>query len=361
MLLSKTFLGIISYILSLCYNVLTMAKKTYGKEKYELPRVIDEDVKTGSFKRVYLLFGEESYLKRQKKEKLLNALRQPDDNMNFTAFEGKGIDVSQIIDLAETMPFLAEYRVILVENSQFFKTSAPDALVDYLETIPESTCLIFCEEEVDKRGRLYKAVTKTGAAAEYQHPDADTLSKWVLGRVAKEQKKISEATLQAFLLRCGNDLEFASNELDKLFCYTLEKDCITTEDLDAICSGQPTDDIFDMVNAFSTGDAKKAFSLYYGLLQKKETPFHILLLVIRQFNLLLQIKDLREQGFDVKTIADRLGSRDWIIRKNLSQAGSFSIEQLKSAVRDGVAAEEAFKTGRMDERSAVELFLTKYA
>ncbi len=338
-----------------------MPKKTYGKEKYELPRVIDEDVKAGAFKRVYLLFGEESYLKRQKKKMLLDALRRPDDNMNFTVFEGKGIDVSQIIDLAETMPFLSDYRVILVENSLFFKSSAPDALIDYLDAIPESACLIFVEDEVDKRGRLYKAVSKAGAAVEYKHPDNETLTKWVLSKVAKEQKKISEATLHAFLLRCGEDLELVSNELDKLFCYTLEKDCITTEDLDAVCSGQTTDDIFDMVNAFSVGDAKKAFSLYYGLLQKKESPYHILFLIIRQFNQLLQIKDLREQGFDTRSIGERMGTQEWLVRKNLGQANSFTLEQLKSAVRDGVAAEEAFKTGRMDEHSAVELFLSKYA
>ncbi len=339
-----------------------MAQRSYKKkEKYEIPRIIDEDVKAGSFKRVYLLFGEDSYLKRQKKKMLLDAVRNPDDNMNFTAFEGKGIDVPQIIDLAETLPFLAEYRVILVENSGVFKNAAPDALIDYLGAIPESTCLIFCEEEVDKRGRLYKAVTAAGAAAEYKHPDAEMLSKWVLGQVAKEKKKISETTLHTFLLRCGDDLEFINAELQKLFCYTLDKDCITTEDVAAICSGQMTDDIFDMVNAFSVHDTKKAFSLYYRLLEKKESPYHIMFLVVRQINLLLQIKDLREQGFDVNTIGERLGIKDWLVRKNLSQANSFTLEQLRSALRDGVAAEEAFKTGRMDERSAVELFLTKYA
>jgi len=338
-----------------------MAQKSYKKEKYALPRVIDEDVKAGSFKRVYLLFGEESYLKRQKKNLLLDALRRPDDNMNFTAFEGKGTDVSQLIDLAETMPFLADYRVILVENSLYFKNAAPDALIDYLGVIPETTCLIFCEDEVDKRGRLYKAVTKAGAAAEYQHPDGDTLTKWVLGKVSKEKKKISEAALHAFLLRCGDDLEYVSNELDKLFCYTLERDCITPEDVAAVCSGQMTDDIFDMVNAFSVHDTRKAFSLYYRLLEKKESPYHIMFLVVRQLNILLQIKDLREQGFDVNTIAARLGMRDWLVRKNLPQANSFTMERLTSALRDGVAAEEAFKTGRMDERSAVELFLARYA
>ena len=341
--------------------MLTMPKKSYRKEKYVLPPVVDEDVKSGAFKRVYLLFGEDSYLKRQKKNLLLNALRQPDDNMNFTAFEGKGVDVSEIIDLAETMPFLAEHRVILVENSGFFKNAAPDALIDYLPAIPESACLVFCEDEVDKRGRLYKAVTNAGAAAEYKHPDTEMLTKWLLGQVAKEKKKISEATLQAFLLRCGDDLELISNELQKLFCYTLDRDSITTEDLDAVCSGQTTDDIFDMVNAFSVRDTRKAFSLYYRLLEKKESPYHIMFLVVRQLNLLLQIRDLREQGFDIHTIGERMGLQEWIVRKNLSQAESFSTERLKAAVRDGVAAEEAFKTGRMDERSAVELFLSKYA
>ena len=168
-----------------------MPKKTSRKEKYELPRVVDEDVKAHAFKRVYLLFGEDSYLRLQKKKMLLDALRNPDDSMNFTLFEGKGIDVAQIIDLAETMPFLADYRVILVENSLFFKNAAPDALIDYLPTIPESTCLIFCEDEVDKRGKLYKAVASAGAAAEYKHPDGEMLTKWVLGQVAKEKKKIS--------------------------------------------------------------------------------------------------------------------------------------------------------------------------
>lgn len=341
--------------------MLVMPKKTTRKEKYEMPRVVDEDVKSRIFKRVYLLYGEDSYLKLQKKKMLLDALRQPDDSMNFTTFEGKGIDVSQIIDLAETMPFLADYRVLLVENSLFFKNAAPDALLDYLPTIPESTCLIFCEDEVDKRGRLYKAVASVGAAAEYQHPDAGMITKWILSQVAKEKKKISEAALHAFLLRCGDDLENISNELHKLFCYTLERDCITPEDVAAVCSGQMTDDIFDMVNAFSVRDTKKAFSLYYRLLEKKESPYHIMFLVVRQLNILLQIKDLREQGFDVSTIASRLGMRDWLVRKNLPQADSFPLERLQSALRDGVAAEEAFKTGRMDERSAVELFLARYA
>lgn len=322
---------------------------------------IDEDVKSGDIRRVYLLYGEETYLKRQKKTLLLSAVTTPEDQMNFSAFEGKGINVTELVDLAETMPFLAEYRVILVENSGFFKNAAPDALTDYIGTIPESACLIFVEDEVDKRGKLYKAVAKYGAAVEYARLNQTTLTKWVIGKVGKEGKKISERTLQSFLFRCGDDMECIDRELEKLFCYTLDRDVITEEDLAAVTSGQMTDNIFDMITAFAARDRKKAFTLYYELLQQKESPYHILFLVIRQMNQLLQLKDLREQGLDTHTIAERTGSPDWLVRKNLAQANAFSLTQLKSAVRDGVAAEESFKTGRLDERTAVELFLSTYA
>lgn len=338
-----------------------MEEKFGAKAKKGFDRTVDEDVKSGAIRRVYLLFGEESYLKQQKKKLLLSAVVNADDNMNFSAFEGKHTNVAEIIDLAETMPFLAEYRVILIENSGLFKTSAPEQLVDYLANIPDHACLIFVEEEVDKRGKLYKAAAKHGAAVEYARLDQATLSKWVLSRIGKEGKQISESTLQSLLVRLGDDMAFIENELEKLFCYTADRPTIERADLDAVLSGQMNDNIFDMVNAFSTRDRKKAFSLYYELLEQKESPFHILILIVRQFNLLLQLKDLREQGLSTSVMAQRMGSPDWLIKKNLSQANAFSLPRLKAAVADGVQAEEAFKTGRLDERTAVELYLSKYS
>ena len=66
---------------------------------------LNEDLKTGQLSQVYLLYGEESYLKKQYREKLRNAMLASDDTMNYTYYEGKGIDINQVIDLAETLPF----------------------------------------------------------------------------------------------------------------------------------------------------------------------------------------------------------------------------------------------------------------
>ena len=77
-------------------------------------------LKRGKFKNVYLLYGPEVYLRKQYRDKLKTALIGDDDTMNYNYFEGKGLDVKSIISLAETMPFFAERRLIIIENSGFF-------------------------------------------------------------------------------------------------------------------------------------------------------------------------------------------------------------------------------------------------
>ena len=82
---------------------------------------IQEDIKSGKFKQAYLLYGEEAYLKQQYKRNLVKALNPDDDTMNFARYEGKGIDVRELLSLFDTMPFFAERRVVLLEDTGFFK------------------------------------------------------------------------------------------------------------------------------------------------------------------------------------------------------------------------------------------------
>jgi len=110
-------------------------------------KTIDNDIKLGQLKKAYLLYGEERYLIRQYRDKLKKAIVSPDDTMNFSEFEGADINVKEIIDLAETMPFFAERRLILIEDSKLFKKGG-DELGDYLAELPEATYFVFVEEEL---------------------------------------------------------------------------------------------------------------------------------------------------------------------------------------------------------------------
>ena len=150
---------------------------------------IQADIKSGNFKQVYLLYGEEAYLKQQYKQNLVKALNPDGDTMNFNHYEGKGIDVKQLIDLCETMPFFAERRVVLLEDTGFFKNKCEE-LADYMKELPDYLYLVFAETEVDKRNRMYKAVKACGSIAEFIRQDEKTLMRWAAGLLGKAGKKI---------------------------------------------------------------------------------------------------------------------------------------------------------------------------
>lgn len=285
-------------------------------------KTIDNDIKMGQLKNVYLLYGTEDYLKRQYRDKLKHALVEPDDTMNFSAYEGKDINPKELIDLSETLPFFKEKRMILVENSGFFKNSCDD-LAEYMGQVPESTCFVFVEEEVDKRSKLFKAASRAGSAVEFETPKEDMLIRWILGRIQREGKKITQSVMQLFLSKTGSDMENIDKELEKLICYTLDKTEISAADVEAICTGQTENKIFEMIDAISAKNQKKALDLYYDLLALKEAPMRILFLIARQFQNLLLIKSMSAKGYPAVSIAKTAGMPSFAVQKNLRQAGAF--------------------------------------
>lgn len=317
---------------------------------------INDDIKNGTFQRAYLLYGEERYLRRQYRDKLRAAMCGDGDEMNTHHYEGKDVPVGEIIDLAETLPFLAERRVMFIENSGLFK-SGGEKLAEYLAAPNETTYFVFTESEVDKRSKLYKTVKSAGCAVEFAAQDENTLKRWVAGMLKKEGKRITEATVQRFLTKTGTDMENIHMELEKLVCYCMDRDIVTDEDVEAICTNRISNHIFDMTNAIADRQQKKVLQLYYDLLALKEPPMRILFLIARQFNMLLQVKEMKARGFDNKAIGSGIGLPPFIAGKYVAQAGRFKTADLVKAVKQCVEAEELVKTGRMNDVMSVEVLI----
>ena len=320
-------------------------------------QTLNQDIKEKSFKKIYLLCGDEPFLVGSYKKKLREAITGG-DTMNFNYFEGKNPDVKEIISLADTMPFFADRRLILVDGSGFFK-SAQEELAAYLPQMPDTTCLVFAESEVDKRNRLYKRVKELGYAAELNKQDTAQLMRWAAGILGRDGRKISRPVMEYFLERTGDDMENIRMELEKLVCYTMGRDVITKEDVDAVGTVHVTSRVFDMVAAIVAGNTKKAMDLYEDLLTLKEPPMRILFLIARQFNQLLQIKELTAAGKDKGAMASALKVPPFAVGKLTAQARAFTRDQILSWVTLCVETEEAVKTGRLSDRLAVELLIAR--
>ena len=321
---------------------------------------LQEDIKTGNFRRVYLLCGDEAYLKIQYKDKLIKALNPDDDTMNFSKYEGKGIEVREMIDLCETMPFFADYRVILVENSGFFKNKC-DELADYIKTLPDYVRMVFVEEEVDKRSRMYKAVKAEGRIVEFAKQDEKTLMRWAAGILGREGRKITTRDMEFLLTKTGTDMGNIRNELEKLITFTMGRDVVTAEDIEEICTTRTENKIFEMVRAVTEKNQRKALDLYNDLLTLREPPMRILFLLSKQFRQMMLAKKMSGEGAAQSEIASRLGVPSFAARNLLTCARAYSTEELEQAEVDFVDSEEAVKTGRLQDVLSVELLIVKYS
>ena len=319
-----------------------------------------QDIKNQEYSQIYLLYGEEDYLRKQYRDKLKEALIDDGDTMNNHYYEGKDTKPEEIIDLAETLPFFASKRVIVIENSGWFQKGG-ERIAEYLPSIPDTTYFVFVETQVDKRSKLYKEVGKQGRISEFASQDEQTLKRWILGMLKRENKNITAADLQFLLERTGTQMANIKTEMEKLLCYTMEKTEITRDDIEEICTKRVQNQIFDMINAIADREQKKALQLYYDLLTLKEPPMRILALIGRQFNLLLQVKELKKKGYSQQIIAEKTGLHGFVVGKYEKQAARFKSAELRDALEACVEADENVKTGKMNDVMSVEILICKYS
>ena len=324
-------------------------------------QTLNQDIKNNDFKKVYLLFGEEAFLKKSYKNRLREAITQG-DSMNYNYYEGKGMNVNEIISLSDTMPFFAEKRLILMEDSGWFKGgTGADEMSAYIENIPDTTCLLFVETEVDKRSRMYKAVKNCGRIVEFAKQDEKTLMRWAAGILAREGRKITTRDMELFLTKTGTDMGNIRMELEKLITYTMGQDIVTREDIEEICTTRTENKIFDMVRAVTERNQRRALDLYNDLLTLREPPMRILFLLSKQFRQMCLAKKMAGEGSSQNEIATRLGVPSFVARNILACARAYSVEELEQAEEDFVDAEEAVKTGRLQDVLSVELLIVKYS
>ena len=316
---------------------------------------LNADMKTGNFEHVYLFCGDETFLKRSYKNRMKAAVCGGND-MNLSCYEGKDIDEGNVIDTAESMPFFAEHRLIVIENSGWLKSSH-ERIAEYLGHINESTVILFIEEEADKRNKVYKRIKEHGYICEMNHPTPKELSSWAAGILAREGRSITAGDMDIFLSRTGNDMERIRTELDKLISYTEGRDRITEEDITAITSETEVGRVFDMVRAITDRKTEEAMALYEDLLALKEPPLRIIFLIARQFNQLLVIKDLLSAGKGRDDIAAAMKLTPYIAGKLIQQVRPYDRNTLLSFVDRCISLEEAVKKGDLPDRLAVELMI----
>lgn len=316
---------------------------------------LDKELKNNEISKYHLIYGEERYMVRYYKNKLIRKLSQPDDEMNCVFFKDRTMSTSDVAEAGQILPFFAERRLLVVEDSFFFNNSCD--MLDYLKEFPETTYVVFVERKIDKRNRLYKWVNENGCVTECRHQSERKLKQWIAGYVKMAGKVISAPAVELLLVRIGIDMEHLSNELEKCIGYVGDRTTIEREDVDIVSTGVAVSKVFDMIDAVAEKDRGKTLRLYDDLLANKESPMAIISLFSRHINILLRVKQCMERGVGKAEMARKCDVPPFTVPKYKKQASMFTEDQLFDMLDARMDYEEEFKTGRLSDQVAVEMFL----
>ena len=318
---------------------------------------IDKHISSGTFSRVYVLYGTERYLITSYRDALKKALVNADDNMNFTTYNSDNFDLNSVINDAITMPFFAEHRVVIVDGSKLFEGS-DDEFIDELAQMPESNVLIFCEEKVNGAKKAFKHASSNEnfTCLEFQTPVKDDLVTW-LGRIlGQDGLRVKLSVPEKLLEACGPsaDMYTLANEARKLHDYCMDRGMVTPEDVDMVCSDTVEDQIFEMCRAISQGNSNQALKLYNDLLELKRTPVTIIYRIAAQYKQLLTVSYLISEGKGTDAVASELKVTSYIASKLISTCKNMPRKKIIKAVDKCYEAVYLNNSGGLIKNDAIE-------
>lgn len=330
-------------------------------------RKIFKDIKAGGFRGVYLFFGDEQFIKEEALNQTIETLIESQFmDLNCSILEGSQVNLEDIINACETLPFMAEIRLVIIKDLPILYGRSgneidEEGLMKYMQGMSESTCLIlYCRENIDKRKRIYKFINKSGKALEFQHLKGKDLYTWVGQTIKRQGKEIASRDIGHLIDMVGNNLEDLSNEIKKLISYVGENKTIKSQSIDEVVVPTLEQGIFQLVDALGEKRAEEALVVLGNLMYERgEAIQPILAMIARQFRLILQCKLLHSVGFSNQSIGRKLKQRDFVVRKCLAQGRNFSIEQLKEGLNLCLRIDYEIKTGYIQDTLGLELITVK--
>lgn len=318
---------------------------------------INKDIKTKNFKPVYLIYGEEGKLRDDTAKRIEAAVLAEEGYKD--SFEGD-LDPSDLINTANTLSLFGGLRLIAVKDSGAFSgVKKYEGLISYFKDPNPDCIIVFDEKKVDKRSKVYKALSKTGYSLECKKPVPKEIRAFIQKEAKAENISFDKNAFDYFTSNLEDNFSSAENEFRKLAAYAMGKDSISLEDAEAVTTQKLESRIFDLVDAVGYKKSEKALEILSNLVLMKEEPVLILVSIANQFRRILQYKYL-SKTMSRDEAAKRMGVHPYAVSKAAAQAKSFTNKQLISALSDcGNALKQAF-SGNMDIVRSIEIIIFKY-
>jgi len=319
---------------------------------------LQRELQVGKIRPVYLFYPEEDYLAEQAAAELVKKFFPHAEAKAASAVvDGREHALTEVVAMTDTVSLFGGSRLLLVKNAPYFAKGQrlTKELLQRLLVKNHEACLVFFAPEISFTAKVVKELNARGAVFRFEPLKGYALQNWVKQQLAAQGKNISGENLTFFVERIGGDLRNAANEIAKLAAFLGEKKEVTKENIMAVCTRTIQADIFALVDAVVYGRTKEALFFLRDLLAAGEPALLILAMLIRQFRLLGEAKELLAAGEN--DLAGALKIHPYAAKKVSAQAAKTSMSYLKRAVELLAQCELDIKRGRIEPVLALETLI----
>lgn len=313
----------------------------------------------------YVFHGRDEFTISQTVADLRRRLAAPEvADLNTTWLDGRTVTLAELRQACETIPFLAERRLIIVTGLlarlQGEKSGLLAGLLRLLPDLPETTRLVFVEEETLPESHPVLSLAaqhERGFVRRFEPPEDNALPGWIAKCAQRHGGRIARDAAVHLAQAVGNDLRLLDQEVRKLVTYAGKGEEITLQQVVQLVPYTRQAVIFDLVDALGQRRGEMATATLQRLLDGGEHPLGILKMIVRQFRLLIQAQELRQEGENAASIAQALHLHPYPARKLYDQAINFRPGQLEQVYRHLLETDARIKEGEISAELALELLV----
>lgn len=346
-----------------------------------LRKFIDQ-LEKGSVKGAILLFGREQYLVKKAMEQVMaHCINDAVKELDFTRIDPAGLTLQSLQEQCETLPIFSPKRVVLIpdfppiegKSLRGFGEKDEEALLQYLDDLPESCLLVFTAQKADKRLKLYKKIQNLGGAYEFGPLDKPDLEKFA-AKTLKPYGKTMEAQAFRTLLdltgyypdevrkNAAREMEYTlyhlENDLRKLAGVSPEPR-ITAQDVEETIGSNLELDVFRILDSAAEGKKGESLLQLRSLLRRGEPMYRILALLCSQLEIFLVVKEMKEAGRSTGEMVAALGVHEFRVKKSLPTVNKYSVSHLRAVLQSAMEVDRNVKRGKMDGTVALELLIAQ--
>lgn len=309
---------------------------------------------------IYLLYGEDEYLRNEYLKKIKKEFGELQLGINYVQIDEN--NVNNIISDIETPAFGFPTKFIMAKDTGLFKkkNAFADTLADYLKTANlDGVELVFVEITPEKNA-LYNTISKIGEVKEFKEQKMPQLIAKVKSIAQAYNVNINENTASYFIECVGTNMSDIINEIRKLIEYAGSGGTILKEDIDALSIKKSESIIFDLTDNLGRKKIADAIEVLHNLIYAKEPVQRILIMLYNHFKKLYIIKLAIEENKNIAQSLKLKPNQAFLVGKYQTQAKYFSKEELRSLLEELIKIDSSSKSGGIEINIGLETVLCKY-